>query len=36
MKKFTQKFPYGDKNYNNNKFWLLKKTLYGLKQAGKA
>jgi len=25
---------YGDKNFNTNKFWLLKKDLYGFKQAG--
>ena len=36
-KKIYTKIPYGDKNFNINKFWLLKKkkALYGLKQAGR-
>ena len=34
-KKIYLKIPLGDKNYNKNKYWLLKKALYGLKQAGK-
>ena len=33
--KIYTKIPYGDKNFNTNKFWLLKKALYGLKQAGR-
>ena len=34
-KKKYLKIPLGDKNYNKNKYWLLKKALYGLKQAGR-
>ena len=34
-KKIYLKIPLGDKNYNKNKYWLLKKVLYGLKQAGR-
>jgi len=33
--KIYLKIPLGDKNYNKNKYWLLKKALYGLKQAGR-
>jgi len=32
---YPKKIPYGDKNFDTNKFWLFKKALYGLKQAGK-
>jgi len=34
-KRFIQRFLNGDKNFNTNKFWLLKKAHYGLKQAGR-
>ena len=33
--KIYLKIPLGNKNYNKNKYWLLKKALYGLKQASR-
>jgi len=29
------KIPFGDKNINTNKLWLIKKALYSLKQVGR-
>ena len=34
--KIFVKIPEGDKNFNKEKYWLLNKAMYGLKQSGRA